>query len=131
MTKLNKVHPNKKRGRPAMGKHPLASARLPWTLIDQIEEWCATTHVGCSEAIRQLLEIGIKAPKPPRSAGKAIPSLRAADAPARDFDRIGDCTGHPDERAQGRRCLTTGPPELHEGRVDLLKMNESDRDEGK
>jgi Ribbon-helix-helix protein, copG family len=97
MIKLIKVHPNTKRGRPATGKDPLVSARLPRTLIDRIEEWRAATHVSRSEAIRQLLEIGVKAPKSPRPAGRAIPS-RATEPPAGDIEMISEHTSHPDER---------------------------------
>jgi hypothetical protein len=61
MAKSIKVHPKKRRGRPATGKDPLVSARLPQTLIDQVEHWAGSNEASRSEAIRQLLEIGLKA----------------------------------------------------------------------
>jgi hypothetical protein len=60
MAKSIKVHPKKRRGRPATGKDPLVSARLPQTLIDQVEHWAGSNEASRSEAIRQLLEIGLK-----------------------------------------------------------------------
>ena len=61
MTKSIKVHPKKRRGRPATGKDPLVSARLPQSVIDQVEEWAAANEASRSEAIRRLVEIGLKA----------------------------------------------------------------------
>jgi hypothetical protein len=63
MAKSIKVHPKKRRGRPATGKDPLVSARLPQPLIDQVEEWSGSNSVTRSEAIRRLVELGLKAKK--------------------------------------------------------------------
>lgn len=60
MKKSIKVHPKKKRGRPATGKDPLVSARLPQKLIDQVERWAASNEASRSEAIRQLVELALK-----------------------------------------------------------------------
>jgi hypothetical protein len=63
MAKSIKVHPKKRRGRPATGKDPLVSARLPQTLIDQVEHWAASSEASRSEAIRRLVELGLKTKK--------------------------------------------------------------------
>jgi hypothetical protein len=63
MAKSIKVHPKKRRGRPATGKDPLVSARLPQTLIDQVEHWASSNAASRSEALRALLELGLKAKK--------------------------------------------------------------------
>jgi hypothetical protein len=63
MAKSIKVHLKKRRGRPATGKDPLVSARLPQTLIDQVEGWGTANAVTRSEAIRRLVEIGLKGKK--------------------------------------------------------------------
>jgi hypothetical protein len=60
MGKSIKVHPKKRRGRPATGKHPLASARLPQPLIDQVEQWSRSNDITRSEGIRRLVELGLK-----------------------------------------------------------------------
>ena len=59
MAKSIKVHP-KKRGRPATGKDPLVSARLPSAMIDQIEQWAHRHDATRSETIRRLIERGLK-----------------------------------------------------------------------
>jgi Arc/MetJ-type ribon-helix-helix transcriptional regulator len=61
MAKSIKVHPKKRRGRPATGKDPLISARLPQELIDEVEGWAAANSASRSEAIRRLVELGLKA----------------------------------------------------------------------
>jgi Arc/MetJ-type ribon-helix-helix transcriptional regulator len=76
MAKSIKVHPKKRRGRPATGKDPLVSARLPQTLIDQVEHWAATNEASRSEAIRGLLELGLTA-----KAGISVLKKRAQSLP--------------------------------------------------
>jgi Arc/MetJ-type ribon-helix-helix transcriptional regulator len=51
-----------KRGRPATGKTPTATLRLPDQLRDQIEAWSKkqSDRPKRSEAIRRLVEIGLK-----------------------------------------------------------------------
>jgi hypothetical protein len=61
-TSRKRVTPNK-RGRPATGKHPLVSTRMPSELIASVEVWAAAQEddPGRSEAIRRLVEHGLKA----------------------------------------------------------------------
>jgi Arc/MetJ-type ribon-helix-helix transcriptional regulator len=121
MAKSIKVHPKKRRGRPATGKDPLVSARLPQQVIDKIEEWSASAEVTRSEAIRRLVELGLTLKTPARPVSKPGRRLRAAELAAKAIDKIGDPAAHPDERAQRRRRLTTGPEEFREVRVDRPK----------
>jgi hypothetical protein len=55
----------KKRGRPATGNHPSRTFRLSDEFIMQVEEWRAEQddEPSRSEAIRRLVEIGLKAKK--------------------------------------------------------------------
>jgi hypothetical protein len=55
-----KVTP-KKRGRPATGKDPLVSTRMPTVLIADIDAWADRSDIKRSEAIRRLVEIGLRA----------------------------------------------------------------------
>jgi hypothetical protein len=63
MGKSNKVIPKKKRGRPATGKDPLTALRLPPDLTKAIEKWAVDQpdEPNRSEAIRRLVELGLKA----------------------------------------------------------------------
>ena len=60
MKKSIKVHP-RKRGRPATGKDPLISARVPPEIVASIEAWGTAKSLTRSEAIRRLVELGLKA----------------------------------------------------------------------
>jgi hypothetical protein len=59
-----KVTP-KRRGRPATGKDPQVSTRMPPELIASVEAWAVAQddEPRRSEAIRRLVEIGLKAKK--------------------------------------------------------------------
>jgi hypothetical protein len=60
MAKSIKVHPKKRRGRPATGKDPLVSARMPAELIARVEEWAEANDTSRSDAVRKLVERGLK-----------------------------------------------------------------------
>jgi hypothetical protein len=51
----------KKRGRPATGRDPVSAVRLPAELTANIDAWAEDHEVSRSEAIRRLVEIGLKA----------------------------------------------------------------------
>jgi hypothetical protein len=63
MKKSIKVRP-KKRGRPATGKDPQITTRMPSKLIADVEAWAAANTTTRSEAIRRLVELGLKAKAP-------------------------------------------------------------------
>ena len=51
----------KKPGRPATGTAPLYGVRISDDLMDRIEKWAAENTASRSEAIRRLVELGLKA----------------------------------------------------------------------
>jgi len=63
MAKENKVLPKKRRGRPATGRDPVTAIRLSTALRQAVDEWSEKQEdqPGRSEAIRRLVEIGLKA----------------------------------------------------------------------
>jgi hypothetical protein len=61
MKKLIKVSPKKRRGRPATGKDPHVTSRMPVAMIAEVEAWAAANATTRSEAFRRLVEIGLKA----------------------------------------------------------------------
>jgi hypothetical protein len=65
MSKSIKVTP-KKRGRPATGRDPFLTARVPSDVIKAIEAWARGNDISRSEAIRQLLEAGLAATAKPK-----------------------------------------------------------------
>jgi len=60
MKKSIKVQPKKRRGRPATGKDPLLTVRAPDAIIQAIEDWAAKNEITRSEAVRRLVELGLR-----------------------------------------------------------------------
>jgi hypothetical protein len=52
---------HKKRGRPATGETPQIGVRLSGFLLAGVERFAEHENIGRSEAVRQLLEIGLAA----------------------------------------------------------------------
>jgi hypothetical protein len=63
MKKSIKVMPKKGRGRPATGKDPQVVIRMPKTLIEEADAWASANDVVRSEAIRRLVELGLRGKK--------------------------------------------------------------------
>lgn len=62
MAKSSKVLPKERKRRPrGEGKHPMVAARLPQGLIDEVEAWATHEKTSRSDAIRRLVELGLKA----------------------------------------------------------------------
>ena len=62
MKKSIMVAPKKRRGRPSTGgRDPHVSIRMPQALIEEADAWAAAGNVGRSEALRRLVELGLKA----------------------------------------------------------------------
>jgi Ribbon-helix-helix protein, copG family len=59
MTKSTEVG-KKKPGRPATGNDPLISARVPPEIVAAIDAWADKNSATRSEAIRRLVELGLK-----------------------------------------------------------------------
>jgi hypothetical protein len=56
-----KVRSKRKPGRPATGKDPLFAVRMPVELMASVEAWAKRDELTRSEAIRRLIELGLKA----------------------------------------------------------------------
>jgi Arc/MetJ-type ribon-helix-helix transcriptional regulator len=63
MSKSIMVHHKKRgRGRPATGRDPAVTVRLPKPVIVEISKWCKANAIESrSEAIRRLVEYGLAA----------------------------------------------------------------------
>jgi hypothetical protein len=146
MKKSIKVTPKKRRGRPATGRDPHVTSRMPSGLIAEVEAWAAANDTTRSEAIRQLVEFGLTAKTKARPSGRRPPAAIVADLAAETIDslpprpiakpgrrtrarelardaieKMADPAASPEERTQRRRRLTKGPTEFREVRVDQPK----------
>jgi hypothetical protein len=114
--------PNKV-GRPATGRDPVTAIRLSEEFRAAVDKWAAKQDdkPPRSEAIRRLVELGLKVKteaKPVRRPGRR---LRAQELATNAIEKIIDPAAAPEERAQRRHRLTKGPAEFREDRVDLPK----------
>jgi len=75
MAKSIPVIPKKRgRGRPATGKDPMVTARMPKRLIKSVDSWAAKHADGSrSEAIRRLVELSLTKQDPHAPGSALIP----------------------------------------------------------
>jgi Arc/MetJ-type ribon-helix-helix transcriptional regulator len=121
MPKSIKVTPKKSRGRPATGKDPHVTARMPASLIEQVEAWAAANETGRSEAIRRLVELGLAGAKK-FAAPSQQTRAKAQKFAAEQIDRMGNSTATAEEQASRKQRLLKGPEEFREARVDRPKV---------
>jgi hypothetical protein len=121
MKKSIKVTPKKKRGRPATGRDPHVTSRMPLNLIAEVEAWAIANDASRSEAIRHLVELGLKVKTEAKPVSRPGRRLRAQELATKTIEKIIDPTAPLEERTQRRRQLTKGPPEFRDDRVDLPK----------
>jgi len=94
---------------------------MPATLIMEIDEWAGRSEVKRSEAIRRLVEVGLKVKTAARKVSKPGRRLRAQELATQAIEKIMDPSAPPEERDQRRHRLTKGPTEFREDRVDQPK----------
>jgi Arc/MetJ-type ribon-helix-helix transcriptional regulator len=113
---------SKRRGRPPTGgRDPGVHIRLPEAMLSTIDAWATSKEVTRSEAIRRLVELGLKVKAPARAVSRPGLRLRAQELATKAIEKMIDPAAPPEERAQRRRPLTKGPLEFREARVDLPK----------
>jgi hypothetical protein len=110
-------------GRPATGNDPVRTFRLSDEFVAKLDAWSSTQedNPARAEAIRRLVELGLKAEKSRKLVRKPAGAARAAELAAKAIDKMSDPSAPAGERDQRRRRLTKGPPEFRADRVDLPK----------
>jgi hypothetical protein len=106
------------------GRDAISAVKLSQQLTADVDAWAEAHHTVRSDAIRQLLEIGLSA-----SSGRSAHddgSIRAHEAEIEQqaTEQIGqmlDPALPPDERNRRVRRLIEGPPEFLDQRIDLPK----------
>jgi hypothetical protein len=113
----------KRRGPAPTGKGVQVVVRLQPDPLDALDKWAAKQgdQPTRAEAIRRLVEIGLKVKTPARPISKPGRKLRAQELATKAVEKMSDPSATPEERAQRRRRLTNGPAEFHEDRGDLPK----------
>jgi hypothetical protein len=121
--KRQTVITKKRRGPAPTGKGTLVGVRMQPAELTDLDDWIKQQDDQQTrpQAIRRLVELGLKVKTPARPIGKPGRRLRAQELAAKAIEKIIDPSTPPEERAQRRRRLTKGPTEFREDRVDLPK----------
>jgi len=109
------------RGRPATGKDPQVVLRMPAELIAAADAWGESNNVGRSEAIRNLVKLGLSSSgaRPARYPEKT--AAKARELAARIIDGLIDPSAPAGEKAIRKRRLLKGPSDFRDVRVDGKK----------
>jgi hypothetical protein len=121
MAKSIKVN-QKKRGRPATGRDPVSAVRLPAELTAAVDQWGENHEANRSEAIRRLVELGLRVKTPAPPVSKPGRRSRARELAAEAIDKMADPAASTEERDERRHRLTKGPEEFRDARVDRPKV---------
>ena len=102
------------------GRDAVSAVQLPQSLTAAIDAWAEARHINRSDAIRQLVELGLKA-APVTTSQHAIKdeSSQIEDEAISRIRGLLDPSLSPEERERRIRRLVEGPPEFSEQRIDL------------
>jgi hypothetical protein len=102
-------------GRPATGRDPSRTFRLSDDFMANVDSWAASQEdaPGRSEAIRRLVEMGLKAKTP----SQRLHATRVAQLAARKIEEMVPSSVPAEERAQRRRRLTERPAKVGNKRI--------------
>ncbi|MDO9561092.1 MAG: hypothetical protein Q7J60_05705 [Bradyrhizobium sp.] len=121
MSESHKIDQNPTEGHPTE-RNPVSAVKLPTALTASIDAWARAHAVNRSEAIRQLIELGLTSEA---TAGvKPVPRLNAIaveEQVASQLDQFIDPDTPQEERERRIHRLTEGPPEFVDLRIDLPK----------
>jgi hypothetical protein len=113
----------KRRGPAPTGKGVQVVVRLQPEPLGALDKWVSKQkdRPTRAEAIRRLVELGLKVKTPARPVSSPGRKLRAQELATTAIEKIIDPAAPPEERAERRRRLTKGPSEFPEERGDLPK----------
>ena len=113
----------KRRGPAPTGKGVQVVVRLQPEPLGALDKWVSKQEdrPTRAEAIRRLVELGLKVKTPARPFSSPGRKLRAQELATTAIEKIIDPAAPPEERAERRRRLTKGPSEFREDRGDLPK----------
>jgi hypothetical protein len=99
---------SKKPGRPATGTEPLYGVRISDELIGRIQKWATENSASRSEAIRRLVELGLKTHTPePKAVGRLRQRVASgAELAAKAVDSLTVGAADADEKVSRKRRRT-------------------------
>ena len=104
------------------GRDAVSSVKFSQELTAEIDLWAEAHQITRSDAIRLLVELGLKAAAVPQHHASSDHDPLAIEALAvRQIVALLDPQLPPDERERRIRRLVDGPPEFSSERIDLPK----------
>jgi hypothetical protein len=103
------------------GRDAISAVKLSQQLTAEIDAWAEAHQIGRSDAIRQLIELGLGVAPDAASHGSGNPS-KIEELAIRQISLLLDPSLASDERERRIRRLIEGPPEFSEQRVDLPRQ---------
>jgi len=102
------------------GRDAISAVKLSQQLTADVDAWAEAHRMVRSDAIRQLVELGLSAsPVPHRVVGYEPGNIE--ERAVEQIERMLDPSLPEDERERRIRRLTEGPPEFTDQRIDLPK----------
>jgi hypothetical protein len=118
-TRKNPDHPIR---RPTSGREAISAVKLSERLTADVDAWAEAHDTVRSDAIRQLVELGLRAAE---VSAVPVPVCcdpgELEDLAVRQIDQLLDPSLPTAERERRIRRLTEGPPEFSDERIDLPK----------
>jgi len=105
------------------GLDPISAVKMPERLTAAVDAWAETHHLTRSDAICQLVELGLKIASPALATARPIASdaTRIEEQAVHEIEALLVPALSADERERRTRRLTEGPPEFSHERIDLPK----------
>jgi hypothetical protein len=100
----------------------IGAVKMSQQLTAEVDAWAEAHDTVRSDAIRQLVKVGLNAaPRPDRLGAAPRDPVAIEDLAVRQIGQLLDPSLTPAERERRIRRLTEGPPEFSDERIDLPK----------
>jgi len=105
------------------GRDPISAVKMPESLTAAVDMWAETRHLSRSDAIRELVELGLKVAPPALAPGHPLASdaTKIEELAVHELEGLLDPALSGNDRERRIRRLTDGPPEFSHERIDLPK----------
>lgn len=103
-------------------REAISAVKLSQRLTADVDAWAEAHDTVRSDALRQLVELGLNASAaPPRHPPAQLDPASIEELATEQIERMLDPSLPQDERERRTRRLIDGPPEFSDQRVDLPK----------
>ena len=122
MPDFTKKSPDHAIRRPGSGRDAISAVKMSERLTADVDAWAEAHDMARSDAIRQLIELGLSGAPAAAALGSAgRDPVEIEILAVRQIDQLLDPSLPTVERERRIRRLTEGPPEFSDERIDLPK----------